>query len=459
MKHERGQWSGSLGFVLAAAGSAVGLGNIWKFPGKAYAGGGASFILIYIAIVALIGATVMLAEFALGRSQHANAAESFGKIRRKWKWVGFLGVLAGFIISCYYIQVGGWVLNYVYAYIVESAKVFADPLNYFYGVIGANGFPLFGAVIFPLLFLLISIFVLLKGTSGIEKFNKWAMPLLFLLLVVLMVRAVTLDGAQEGIAYLLHIDWSKVSGDTFIMALGQAFFSLSLGMAIMITYGSYLKKEENLSRNVGIICTFDTVVALIAGFIIIPAVFATGIEPGMGGGFAFASLAGVFENMPAGAFFGVLFYVLLLVAAITSEISIFEGTIAFVSEEFKMTRKKTIWILAVIMFLIGLLYTLSQAYLPLKGIWFDCINGVQFPIFGDFMEYCTDRLIMPLAALFTCIFVGWIWKPQNAIQEVEQGGKFRFHCAKIWTVLVKFIAPAAILTIIVVSLVTGRTLS
>ena len=304
-------------------------------------------------------------------------------------------------------------------------------------------------------------YIVMRGIGGgIEKFNKVGMPALFVILIVLLARTITLDGAQVGFAYMLSCDWSKVGFNTFLSALGQAFFSLSLGMAIMITYGSYLPKHENLGKNTALICTMDTLVALIAGFIIVPAVFATlGSENvGKGGGFAFASLAGVFEHMAGGAFFGVLFYMLLLFAALTSSISLIEGVVAFLTERFGWKRKPTTVIVCTLMFLIGCLYTMSQAAFNIKGIWFDFANGVSFPIFGDFMEFLTDRLMIPLCALGVCIFTGWIWKPANAVHEIELDGK-PFKLAKVYSVLVKYVAPISILLIIVASFVTGTTLS
>lgn len=458
--HMRAQWGSNIGFILAAAGSAVGLGNIWKFPGRAYQGGGGAFILIYILIVAFIGAAVMLAELTVGRKTQKNVVGAYKALGHpRWKWVGGMGVLCGYIISCYYIQVGGWVLRYVFSYIFSADAVYADPNGYFLNMLGQNGFPWIGAVVCPLIFISATAVVLLKGiSSGIERFSKIVMPALLAILVVLTVRSVTLPGADEGIKYLLTFDWSKLTASTLLSALGQAFYSLSLGMAIMITYGSYLKKEENLVKNTGLICTLDTVIALVAAFMIIPAVFATDVEPGIGGGFAFASLAGVFEKLPVGELFGVLFYLLLLVAALTSEISILEGTTAYVTEQWHWSRKKAIIVLAVSSFVIGIFYTLSQSYLPIKGIWMDITNGVQFPSFGDFMEYVTDRLLMPLGALLFCIFVGWVWKPKHAITEIEQHS-VGFRLKKVWTVLIKFVAPAAIFAILVSGLLFGMSLS
>ena len=455
----RGQFGSKLGFILSAAGSAVGLGNIWKFPGKAYSCGGGAFLLIYIITVALIGTTVMLAEFTLGRKTQKNAIASFRELNAKWSWVGGLGVLTGFIILCYYCQVGGWTIKYIVGYIVEAKTVYADPMAYFLRMLGAEGFPLQGAIIFPLIFLLLTAFIISRGVSeGIEKMSKVLMPLLFILLVGLMIRSCTLPGADEGLKYMLSVDFSVVNGNTFLVALGQAFFSLSLGMGVMITYASYLSKEDNLVSNTGIVCVLDTLVALFAGFMIIPAVFATGIAPGMGGGFAFATLAGVFMSIPGGTLFGILFYFLLFFAAVTSSTSILEGSVAFLTEEKGWERKKTLVIVSIVLFIIGIFYTLSQAYMNIKGIWISK-DGLQFPIFGDFMEYLTDRLLMPIGALFTVLFVGWIWGTDNAVQEATSNGKYKFALAPVWSILLKIVAPIAIVIIIIAGMVFGMSIS
>ncbi|KXL51976.1 sodium:neurotransmitter symporter family protein [Anaerotignum neopropionicum] len=455
----RGQFGSKLGFILSAAGSAVGLGNIWKFPGKAYNNGGGSFLVIYILMVAIIGTTVMLAEFVLGRKTQKNAIGALRELNEKYSWVGGLGVLTGFIILCYYCQVGGWTIKYIIAYLTESATVYADPTAYFLNMLGVNGFPLQGAIIFPLIFLALTSFIISRGVAdGIEKLSKFLMPLLFILLIGLMIRACTLPGAGEGVAYMLHFDPSKINGNSFLVALGQAFFSLSLGMGVMITYASYLSKEDNLISNTGVVCVLDTCVALFAGFMIIPAVCATGIDPGMGGGFAFATLAGVFMSIPGGTIFGLLFYSLLFFAAITSSISILEGTVAFLVEEKGMERKKTVVYVSMVLFVIGVFYTLSQAYMNIKGIWWS-LDGVQFPILGDFMEYLTDRLLLPFGAFFTTVFVGWIWGTDNAIKEATSDGKYKFSLAPAWAFLVKFAAPIAILCIIIAGLFLGMSIA
>ena len=466
MENKRAQWGSRIGFILAAAGSAVGLGNIWKFPGRAYEGGGGCFLLLYLIMVVFLGAPMMLTELAVGRASQTNIVGTFKKLgHRRWSWIGWVGVIGAFVITCYYSHVGGWVLRYAFGYATESGKIYGDSLGYFYNMLGYHGegatsFP-WVAILFAALFMAVNAVVIIRGVeSGIERFNKIGMPALFVLLLILLGRAVTLEGSRPGIEYMLSLDWSKVSFDTFLAALGQAFYSLSLGMAIMITYGSYLPRTENIARNTALVCTMDTLVAFLAGFIIVPSVFATlgADQIGKGGGFAFVSLAGVFRQMPGGTIFGVLFYLLLLFAALTSCMSLVEGIVAFLTEHFRWPRKGTTIAVCASMFLIGCLYTCSQAAFPIKGIWLDAANGFSFPAFCDAMEFLTDRVMIPVCALGCCIFVGWVWKPAYAVAEVEQNG-VRFRLAKIYAVLIKYIAPLAILTILVMSFAGGMTLS
>ena len=466
MQESRAQWGSKIGFVLAAAGSAVGLGNIWKFPGRAYEGGGGTFLLVYLVIVICLGIPIMLTEFSIGRASQSNVVGSFQRLGHKgYSWVGWVGIIGAFIITCYYGHVGGWVMRYMVAYITDAPAVYAEPLGYFYETLGyhADGnasFPWI-AILFAAIFVAINAVVIIRGVEGgIERFNKIGMPALFVLLLVLLVRAVTLPGAAEGVRYMLSFDWSKLTGQTILAALGQAFYSLSIGMAILITYGSYLPKQENIEKNTILICGMDTLVAVIAGFVVVPAVFATlgADQVGKGGGFAFVSLAGVFEQMPAGRLFGVLFYLLLLFAALTSCVSLVESLVAFLTERFGWKRTGATIGVCTVLFLIGCLYTCSQAAYPLKGIWFDLTNGVTFPAFCDAMEYLTDRLMIPVCALGCCVFAGWAWTPDQVIAEVERGGS-RFGLARAYRVLIKYVAPLAILVILAVSFVTGSTLS
>ena len=464
---KRAQWGSKLGFILAAAGSAIGLGNIWKFPGRAYEGGGGTYILVYLLIVILIGFPVMLSELAIGRAGGSDAVGTFEKLDKRFKWLGYVAVIVPFIITAYYAHVGGWVLRYVFGYMFDSKQIYAEPTGYFYGLLGydlagdSTFFPWI-ALIFAALFLALSAFVVIKGVQGgIERFNKVGMPALLVLLIILLIRSTTLEGAAEGLRYMLSFDWSKMSFATFLSALGQAFYSLSLGMGIMITYGSYLRKEDNIYKNSMLVCTMDTVVALIAAFIIVPACFATlgadGI--GKGAGFAFVSLAGVFEALPAGAFFGVIFYLLLLFAALTSTISLIEVLVSFMSDHLHVERKKGTIGLCIVLFLIGCVYTCSQvAFSNIKGIWFDFANGLTFPIFGDFMEFLTDRLLVPVCALGVCIFAGHFWKPESVSEEIGKEGT-KFPIVRLYGILIRYIVPAAIALILVISFITGTTLS
>ncbi len=462
----RAQWGSKIGFILAAAGSAVGLGNIWKFPGKAFAGGGGAYLVIYLIILLILGIPVMLTELSLGRFTQKNTVGTFRMLNKKFAWSGWAGVLCAFIILCYYSHVGGWVLNYIIAYATDSHALFSTGgLEYFYKFLGfnmitkASFFPT-RAIIFAAIFIVLNTFILLKGVSGgIEKFNKVGMPLLFCILIVLLVKTATLPGAREGFKYMLTFNWSTVDGSTIMSALGQAFYSLSLGMAIMITYGSYLGKDVNLPKNTFIICTLDTLVAFISGFIIVPAVFATlGSENvGKGGSFAFAALVGVFKQMPAGAVFGALFFGLLFFAAISSSISIEEGVVAFVCEEWGFDRKKTIYCIAILCFIIGGVYTLSQVAYDIKLPWLD-FTGFNMYLAGDWLEIITDRLILPISAFGECLFVGWFWGPANIQYEVcSSGTKFGWY--KIYAFLIKYIAPLGIGAIIIYSFVTGTTIS
>lgn len=456
MHKERDAWASNIGFVLAAAGSAIGLGNIWKFPGKIGANGGGTFIFVYLCIVVLIGFSIMLAEISLGRFSQSNSISAFLKINKKWTFVGGLGITAAFIILSYYSVVGGWVLKYIATYLT-GAEFTGGTEAYFVGFITKGVEPL----LWHAVFMAIVVFVVTKGvSSGIEKVTKVLMPVLLVILFAITVRAMTLPGAEEGIKFLFQFNLADITPSLVISALGQAFFSLSLGMAIMITYGSYVSKEDSLPKSVLMIAGLDTFIALLAGFAIICAVFAT--DPTLigagGGGFAFISLPNIFAQMPLGDVFGFLFFVLLFFAAFTSAISILEGVVACVTEIFSVKRELATVGLGVIMFVVGCGYSLSQGALPwLKLPWFDFANGLTFQAMGNVMEYTTDNLLIPLTALFVCIFVGHVWGTKNAIDEIKIGSEFKIE--KIWIFSVKYICPVAIAVILFTTLVLGTSIS
>lgn len=460
MKQSRGQWASSLGFILAASGSAVGLGNIWKFPGKVASYGGGAFILCYVLIVALVGFPVMLAKISIGRNTQKNVVGAFRRLNRRWTFLGGIGVITLFVILSYYCVVGGWVLKYIQVYLTGAdfgtgATSYQD---YFVNFISKPVEPLlWGAV-----FLALCVYVVVRGVSkGIEKVSKFLMPCLFLILLAIVVRSITLPGAGEGLRYLFTVRPGTVNGNTLVGALGQAFFSLSVGMGIMVTYGSYVSKTENLAKSAAFICGIDTMVAILAGIAIVPVVFVTlGADGlGQGGGFAFMALPEVFAQMPGGIVFGCLFFMLLFLAALTSAISVLESCVAFLTEEFHLGRLKAIVLLVIPMAFLSAGYSLSQsAERNLNLPWFDFASGVQMLPMNAVLEKFTDNLMIPLSALGFCLFVGWVWGTKNALSEIEADGS-RFRFKRSWSFLIRFLAPAVIVLILYFTLGKGQGLS
>lgn len=432
----RGQWASNIGFILAAAGSAVGLGNIWKFPYLAGANGGGAFVVIYLAMIVIIGFVIMLGEMSIGRNTHLSAVGAYRKLNEKWAFVGFIGVVVGFCILSFYSVIGGWVLNYISKYLTGGIAG-AEAGNYFSGFISSTTAP----IIWHLVFMVLCCVIVLKGISGgIEKASKFMMPTLFILLIVVAIRSITLDGAMEGIKFFLKPDFSKVTIGTVMAALGQAFFSLSLGMGAIITYGSYLGKTENLEKNAIIIPAIDTLVAILAGFAILPAVFAFGFEPGAGPSLMFITLPSVFDSMPFGQFFGVLFFVLILFAALTSAISLLEVVVSFIIDNFKVNRKKATILISTVLFLIGIPCSLANG--PVMGDFL--ILGYNF---FDFMSFLAENVLMPLGGLLMCIFIGYVWGIDKISDEISCNGKYKFRSKSFFVIMIKYIAPVLIFII------------
>lgn len=435
---QREQWGTRWGYILACAGSAVGLGNIWRFPYITGLHGGAAFVLIYVILVFVIGFTVMLAEMAIGRNSQLNAVGAFRKIKGgAWPIVGWMGVSAGFIILSYYGVIGGWTMAYV--------------LKSFTGLMQADAGAAFGSFVtnVPLViawqafFMFLTIYIIYKGIGeGIEKYCRILMPSLFVVLLILIVRAVTLPGAGAGITYYLKPDFSKLTGGAFGAALGQAFFSLSLGMGCMITYGSYVGKKEHLPGAAFQVCFIDTAVAFLAGLVIFPAVFAFGIEPGAGAGLTFITLPNVFGKMPGGMIWSALFFVLLFVAALTSAISLLEVVAAYFIDEMKWGRAKAAWIMGFCIFLLGIPSVLGVAgKLP-------TFAGRDFLDSADFLA---SNILLPLGGLFIALFAGWFWT-EGAKQEVTNDGTVPFGIYTLWLWACRVVAPIAIAYIFITGL-------
>lgn len=437
----REHWGSRLGFVMAAAGSAVGLGNIWRFPYTAGENGGGAFLLIYLAIVACFGVSLLLAEVLIGRTTQRNPVGALARLGgRGWGLVGLLGVLTGFVILSFYIVVAGWTLAYI-GFSASGALNSTDPetLGATFGAfIGSAWSPL----LYALLFMVLVAFTVSGGIArGIERANKILMPLLFLLLIALVVHALTLEGSGEGVRFLLQPDFSKVTGATFSAALAQAFFSLSLGMGCMLTYGSYLSAHDRLGVATTSIISLDVLAAILAGLVIMPVVFAFGFDPEAGAGLTFITLPAAFAAMPGGAFVGPLFFLLLAIAALTSAISILEPAISFLTDERGWSRRRTVAVCATVCLALGIPSSLSMG--AVDGL---TLFGASF---FDAMDFAATKVMMPIGALLTAIFVGWIWGG-GALNALSDGRPIAWW-AHAWIFILRYIAPPALLLILLQS--------
>ncbi len=437
----RGQWSGKTGFILAAAGSAIGLGNIWRFPYTAGENGGGAFVLIYLGFVLLVGVPVVLAELSIGRHTEKNPVGAFKALVPKslWPYLGGLGVLTGFGILAFYAVLAGWTLSYLWGAItgVYGGVMTGDESNaLFEQLIGNPSL----SIILTGLFLLLTIIVVRGGVSkGIERTTKILMPLLLVILVVLAIRSVTLPGGMEGLEYLFMPDFSKITGGVVMSALGQALFSLSLGMGAMITYGSYFPKEENLWQAGATVAAFDTLIAVLAGIIIFPALFSVGVEPGAGAGLVFVVLPSIFGSLPAGQFFAIAFYALLAIAALTSTISLLEVVVAYFVDEKGWTRNKAAWLLGSSCFILAIPSALSNGGAEMfttnfmgTGQSFLNLNNI---IWGNYS--------LSIGALLLCVFVGWKWGVPAALGSLESSGH-KLPASQLWSVAVRFVCPIAV---------------
>jgi NSS family neurotransmitter:Na+ symporter len=435
---QRDHWATKLGFVLAASGSAIGLGNIWRFPYKAGQYGGGAFMIAYIAAVIIIGIPIIIAEFIIGRSAQKSPVGAFKKLRnsRFWPLVGWLGVLSGFLILSYYSVVGGWIFRYIWEstfhFITQGTaggvfeNFLANPLE---------------QIVWHGLFMLITVLIVRGGiTSGIEKWSKILMPSLLVILFLLMVNSLMFSGAGEGIRFILKPDFSKLTRAGILEALGQAFFSLSLGMGAMLTYGSYLEKETNISSSALEIVALDTLCALMAGLMIFPIVFTYQVDPQVGPGLFFVTLPEVFSRMPAGQLIAIAFFVLVGFAAITSAISLLEVVVSFFIDECNWSRKKADYVMGVVIFLLGIPSALSWSSLK------------EYTLLGsrdifDSLDCLATNYMLPIGGFFIVIFAGWILtqgEKESEIKRIEN----TFHFYPVWHFLVKYITPLAVFIIL-----------
>ena len=436
-RNKRGLWNSRLGFIMAASGSAVGLGNVWKFPYIVGENGGGAFVLVYILCTIAVGLPIMLAEFTIGRKTSLNPVGAFQSLKPKTHWVkiGHMGVLAGFLILSFYGVVGGWTLAYVFKALSHTMSDFASPneAGQFFGSFIANTWEV---LFYHILFMVICIGIVLRGIQGgIERACKVLMPTLVIILVILMFRTLTLPGAIDGIEFYLKPDFSKIGPQTILIALGQAFFSLSLGMGCMLTYGSYLHEEENLTSATVYVVIFDTMIALLVGMVIFPAVFAMGLEPTEGPSLVFSVLPAVFVGMPFGNLVSIIFFTLLAIAAITSGISLLEVVVAYFIDQRKWDRKKAVLVTAVAIFAFGVPSGLSFGILSDAKLF-----GMTF---FDHVDNIASNYLLPLGGMLTAIFVGWIWGTKSAEEEIQKH-ETKFNWAHIWGFLIRYISPIAV---------------
>jgi NSS family neurotransmitter:Na+ symporter len=438
---DRGTWGSKIAFIFAAAGSAIGLGNIWRFPTQVSQNGGAVFVLVYIIAVALIGFTVMLAELTIGRHAQKNPVGAIEHIkpRTPWKLLGYLGVITGVCILSFYSVIAGWSVGYMVKTVSGAfrGEVTGQMTDRIFTEFSAD--PL-QVILLLLIIIALTTFIISRGVKkGIERWTKVLMPVLFVLIIFLAIRALTLPGAGKGVVFYLKPDFSKLNGTVILFALGQAFFSLSLGMGTMITYGSYISRSDNLVSSAGWVTFSDTLIAILAGMIIFPTLAFSGQPGDVGGvGLIFKIFPIIFSQIPGGYIFGTLFFALLCVAALTSTISLLEVPVAYLVDERNWSRIKAALGIGLLAFVLGVPSALSsggmQIFTKLKIFyWFDFIFG---------------NISLAVGALLICVFVAYVWGVKKAIQEVFSGNP-RFKFKPFWVFSLKFLSPIAIIIILI----------
>lgn len=436
---ERDSFNNTMGAFVALVGSAIGLGNLWRFPYLVGTNGGAVFIIIYILCVLLLCLPVLISEYIVGRRSHANAYGAFKVLApgSKWKYAGFASVICAVCILSFYCVVGGWTVDYLvkamqFKFSIANTAVLE---NIFGGIVTSK----YESTAYLLIFMTITGIVVMGGVkNGIEKCNKVLMPVLFILILAIIIRSLTLPGASQGLKFLFYPDFSKVTPNMILAALGQGFFSLSIGCGTVMTYASYIKKENNLVKTTTYTVLADTLFAILAGIAIMPAVFSYGISPSEGAGLAFVSLPYVFANMPLGGIVAILFFFILFIAALSSAISLLEVPTAYLKEEFKKGRKRAVLISLILITVLGILCSLSEGVLS------------GFKIFGDnlfdLFNNVSSNIFMTMCGILILVFVGWRMKKSDFEDEMTSGGMYRYKPAFLKTlrILIRYIAPAAV---------------
>ncbi|WP_283171398.1 sodium-dependent transporter [Curtanaerobium respiraculi] len=446
---DRASWSGKWMFILSAAASAVGLGNMWRFPYLAAKYGGGMFILTYIVLVFTFGVSMLLLETSLGRKTGQSVIGAYSSFGRKYKFIGVLSAAVPFIITPYYCIIGGWVTKYMVSYLTNAPSTMADGGDFFVNFISSND----SSFLFMLVFMAAAFLVVSLGVKGgIEKANLVMMPLLIVAALGIAIYVATWPGAADGIAYYFTPDFSKFSPELVIGALGQMFYSLSLAMAIMVTYGSYLEKKENLPHSVAWIGGADLTVSLLAGLMIVPATFialgsADAVAAKAGPSLMFITLPGVFEQMGGVApLIGFAFFLLVFFAALTSAISLIEANVSIIADGANWSRRKSLITVIIIVVLAGIFINLGY-----NGLSFIEPMGKGTTLL-DFFDFISNSIIMPIVALLTVWFVGWVIKPGVLAEEIKQSSPFKFE--KAWVLMIKYVAPILLIVILVANIIS-----
>ena len=445
-KKKRDGFGSKLGVIAAAAGSAIGLGNIYRFPCEVGENGGAAFLLFYLIVVIFLGLPVMLSEMVIGRRSQSNSVGAFKKLAPKTKWhlVGYMGVLCGFLIFAFYSTVAGWTLEYIVKAVTNSFQgkdltTIEQEFTAFHDMGWRN-------VLWQAVFIFLTGFVVFRGVqNGIEKYSKILMPVLLVILIILGIRSMTLPGGKEGLAFLFKPDFSKITGKVLISALGQGFFSLSLGMGVLITYGSYVKKDDNLTTTAFSVVLADTAIAILAGLVIFPAAFSFGVKPEAGMGLVFNTLPMLFNQMAGGYWFCLIFFVLLAIAALTSTISLLEVLVAYLSEEMHLKRNLATIVACAGTMLLGVFASLSL------------MSNTPFAIGGrpvfDLMDYISSNILLPVGGVLIVIFVGWRLGKAKFFEEVTNEGTIKASLKKIIFFIIRYLAPVAIAIVFISGLI------
>ena len=435
-KQKRGLWTSRFGFIMASAGSAIGLGNIWKFPYIAGMHGGGAFVLFFIFCIITVGIPIMISEMVIGRHTHKDPVGAFKKIRGgAWVIVGWLGVTAGFVILSYYCVVAGWAVDYLWLALrgTFTAQHAQQVPQLFAGLLSSD----LSQLLWQALFMGMTILIVMGGvSSGLELANKVMMPILFFILLFLAIRGIFSPGGEKALTFLFSPQWSKLDPPAMLEALGHAFFSLSLGMGAMLTYGSYADEGTNIPKVAITVSIMDTCVALLSGIAIFSIVFTYGIEPAAGPGLVFKTLPILFSQMPGGTLIAILFFLLLVFAALTSSISLLEVVVAYYCDEKKWGRKKATLFMGFIIFLLGVPSALSNNLL--KDVHF-----IGDRNFLDSIDLLATNYILPLGGLFIAIFTGWILTTRLAKGEIEKG-EVRFQLYPAWHFLIKYVSPVLV---------------